>query len=133
MIAAFHARHDALYGYSMPGAPVELINLRVAARGLTSKPDFARSEQAGDDPSAARKRERRAYFDGGFQEVVVFDGLRLRNGNVVPGPAIVEQPTTTIVVPSDYQLTVDDYDNYLIHPNGTDLGELRKLLRSEED
>ena len=34
----FHERHEALYGYSMPGAPTELINLRLSARGITDKP-----------------------------------------------------------------------------------------------
>ena len=33
--------YDTLYGYSMPGAPMELINLRVSARGVTDKPQFA--------------------------------------------------------------------------------------------
>lgn len=131
MVRAFHDRHDTLYGYSMPGAPVELINLRVSARGLTDKPRFARAERGGEDPSAARKGERRAYFDGEFLDVPVYDGLRLVNGNVVSGPAIVEQPTTTIVIPPDFELACDDYNNYLMHPKGTDVNKLRGQLLKE--
>ncbi|MBV9003682.1 MAG: hydantoinase/oxoprolinase family protein, partial [Solirubrobacterales bacterium] len=131
MVGAFHGRHDTLYGYSMPGAPVELINLRVSARGLTDKPEFARGDHGGTDPSPARKGSRRAYFDGEFTEVPVYDGLRVVNGNVVAGPAIVEQPTTTIVIPADSELECDAYNNYLIHPKGTNVEELRALLLKE--
>ncbi|MBV9941672.1 MAG: hydantoinase/oxoprolinase family protein [Solirubrobacterales bacterium] len=131
MVAAFNERHDTLYGYSMPGAPVELINLRVSARGVTDKPGFSRGEPGEADPSAARKSSRRAYFDGEFVEVPVYDGLRLLAGNVVSGPAIVEQPTTTIVVPADAELDCDEHNNYLIHPEGTTVQELRELLAKE--
>jgi N-methylhydantoinase A len=112
----FHARHDALYGYSMPGAPVELINLRLSARGETDKPRFEGSPPGGEDASAALKGHRDAYFDGGFRSVPVYDGLQLVNGNAVAGPAIVEQPTTTIVLPPDFSLRCDAYDNYLVEP-----------------
>ncbi len=130
VVAAFHARHDALYGYSMPGAPVELINLRVSARGQTDKPQLGRSPDGGADASGAVRGRREAYVDGEFQTVPVYDGLKLVNGNVVSGPAIVDQPTTTIVVPEDFELACDEYDNYLLHPRGQSLEDLRaRLLR----
>ena len=124
VVAAFHARHDALYGYSMPGAPVELINLRVSARGQTEKPQLGRSPEGGADPAGALRGRREAYFDGGFITVPVYDGLKLVNGNVVSGPAIVDQPTTTIVVPDEFELACDEYDNYLLHPRGQSLADL---------
>jgi N-methylhydantoinase A len=131
MVDAFHARHDTLYGYSMPGAPVELINLRVSARGITEKPRFERSEPGGEDPSDAQRATRRAYFDGGFKEVPVYDGLKLVNGNIVRGPAIVDQPTTTIVVPADFDLRCDEFNNYLMHPKGEQVDKLRARLLKE--
>jgi N-methylhydantoinase A len=132
MVAAFHQRHDTLYGYSMPGAPVELINLRVSARGITDKPQFTTAEAGGEDPSAARRGERRAYFDGDFVDVPVYDALRLVNGHVVAGPAIVDQPTTTIVVPPSFELVCDHYNNFLMHPKDTKIDELRSQLLSKE-
>jgi N-methylhydantoinase A len=131
MVGAFHARHDALYGYSMPGAPVELINLRVSARGETDKPRLEESEPGGEDPSAALKGRREAYFDGDFVEVPVYDGLALVHGNAVSGPAIVEQPTTTIVVPGDFDLRCDAFDNYLVHQKGRRIEDLRARLEQE--
>jgi N-methylhydantoinase A len=110
----FHTRHEALYGYSMPGAPTELINLRLSARGITDKPALQGSAPGGEDPSAARKGERDAFFDGAFVTVPVYDGLKLVNGNVVPGPAIIEQPTTTIVLPPGFTARCDEHDNYRV-------------------
>lgn len=131
VVAAFHALHDALYGYSMPGAPVELINLRVSARGRTDKPRLERSAHGGADPAAALRGTREAYFGGEFVPVPVYDGLRLVHGNVIAGPAIVDQPTTTIVVPRDFELACDEYENYLLYPRGESLEALRAKLLSE--
>ena len=96
------------------GAPTELINLRLSARGITDKPALKGSEPGGEDPSAALKSHRDAYFDGDFQSVPVYDGLKLVNGNVVPGPAIIEQPTTTIVLPPGFTARCDEHDNYRV-------------------
>ena len=38
----------------------------------------------------------------------VYDGLQLQNGHQIKGPAIVQQPTTTIIVPTDFDLKVDE-------------------------
>jgi N-methylhydantoinase A len=129
MADEFHKRHDSLYGYSMQGAPVELINLRVTARGLTDKPTFERSPHGGEDPKAALQGHRKAYFEDGFQKVPVYDGLSLVNGNVVPGPAIVAQPTTTIIVPPDFDLMCDEFNNYLMYPKGKRVHDLREELK----
>ncbi|MBV9279695.1 MAG: hydantoinase/oxoprolinase family protein, partial [Chloroflexi bacterium] len=129
MVEAFHRRHDTLYGYSMQGAPVELINLRVSATGRTEKPQFERSGFGGQDPSAALRAQRQVSFDGAFQSVPVYDGLRLVNGNLVQGPAIVDQPTTTIVVPADFDLMCDEFNNYLMHPKGRSVSDLLDQLR----
>jgi len=129
MAEEFHKRHDTLYGYSMKGAPVELINLRVTARGLTEKPKFERSPHGGEDPKAALQGHRKAYFESGFENTPVYDGLSLVNGNIVPGPAIVAQPTTTIIVPPDFDLMCDEFNNYLMHPKGKRVHDLREELK----
>ncbi|MCC7414002.1 MAG: hydantoinase/oxoprolinase family protein [Gammaproteobacteria bacterium] len=129
MVEAFHDRHDQLYGYSMRGAPVELINLRVTVTGRTDKPTLQTVPFGGEDASAARKNTRLACFDGEFREIPVYDGLVLTNGNLVPGPAIVVQPTTTIVVPPDFDLLCDEFNNYLMYPKGRQVHDLREELR----
>jgi N-methylhydantoinase A len=128
MVEAFHARHDTLYGYSMRGAPVELINLRVSVIGRTTKPVVSRVPFGGGDASAARAGAREAYFEGAFRPVPVYDGAKLVNGNEIPGPAIIVQPTTTIVVPPDFDLCCDEFNNYLLYPKGKRVKDLKELL-----
>jgi N-methylhydantoinase A len=113
-VAAFHQRHEELFGYAMPGAPVELVNLRMTAIGQIDKPALAEQPDGGPDPSSALKHHRSAFLDGSFREVPIYDGSRLRNGNVILGPAIVEEPSTTVVVPSRYRLHCDPLGNYLL-------------------
>ena len=124
LCAAFHSKHDSLYGYSMPDADVELINLRITARGKTEKPAQEKHERSGADPNHALLGSRDAWFDDGFADTPVYDGLKLVNGNRVNGPAVVVQPTTTIIVPPDFALLCDEYNNYLMYPVTRDITEL---------
>ncbi len=101
LIKAFHERHKATYGWSDPAMPVTIATLKLQAIGmrqpveLTKQPFFAR------DPSSALKRKRRVYFKelGGFVETPCYDGRKLRHGNIISGPAIIEETNTTVVVP----------------------------------
>lgn len=129
MAGDFHQRHDSLYGYSMGGATLELINLRITARGRTEKPKQEKYRRKGSASAHARIGKRRACFDGRFREVPVYDGLKLEAGNKVPGPAVVVQPTTTIIVPPDFDFMCDDYMNYLMYGKGRDVDKLCRALR----
>lgn len=131
LVEMFHARHDALYGYSMPGAPTELINIRLQARGETAKPAFKPSPNHGPDASKALKNNRQVFFDDGFINTPVYDGRVLKHGNAIFGPAIVEEPTTTIVVPPGYNLACDAYDNYIIYSKTRKLDEIINELKAK--
>ena len=126
--AAFHLKHDSLYGYSMPDAGVELINLRITARGKTEKPAQERHEKGAVDPDHALLGARDAWFAGDFVDTPVYEGLKLANGNRVSGPAIIVQPTTTIIVPPDFELLCDEYNNYLMYPADRNITELVNTL-----
>ncbi|MCY4488526.1 MAG: hydantoinase/oxoprolinase family protein [Deltaproteobacteria bacterium] len=124
----FHRIHESLNGYGMPEAAAEIVNLRVVGRGLAdSEPTPARS--AGGRASLTGRRN--AFFDDGFREVPVHDGHRLAAGANVRGPAIVEQETTTVVLPPGFQLTCDVYGNYLVHPSTHSLEESLERCRRD--
>jgi len=127
----FHRRHDEMYGYSTPATPIEMINLRVSVRGITDKPNVETYKHHGPDPSAARTGWRTAWFDGAYVSTPVYDGLHLFNGNVVAGPAIVVQPTTTILVPGDFELSCDAGNNYLMYRKGANVSDLIHKLSGE--
>jgi len=129
MLQAFHEKHDELYGYSLPQAETELINVRLTTLGTTEKPVFHESPSRGKDASAALKKERKARFEGRFIDVPVYDGLNMGHGNVVYGPSIIEEPTTTIIVTPDYDVAMDAYDNYIMYQKGVKVEELIDALR----
>ncbi len=128
----FHRRHRALYGHAVPGAPLELINVRIRSVGETRKPTYQSHADAGPDPSAARKGDRTAFFDGEACETPVYDGLALRHGNLLAGPALVEQPTTTIVVRRGFVLECDEYGNYVLHRAELTLEEAFRSLGEKQ-
>lgn len=124
LVEKFHQRHNELYGYSMPGDPIELINLRLSAKGLTVKPSVEKTPCGDADPAAALLGVREAMFDEGECSVHIYDGMKVLPGNVIDGPAIITQPTTTIVVPPDFSLVCDEFNNFLMHKKGREVKEL---------
>jgi N-methylhydantoinase A len=117
----FHAEHHRLYGYSLAEerTPLELINLRARAIGTTDKPEPRPEEPDGPDPLHALKNERPVWVpEGGFRPVPVFDGHRLRSGNQVAGPAVVEQRNTTLFVDAAFDMVVDPVGSFVVHRRG---------------
>jgi N-methylhydantoinase A len=118
----FHAEHHRLYGYSLAEerTPLELINLRARAIGTTDKPEPRPEEPDGPDPLHALKNDRPVWVpeEGGFRPVPVFDGHRLRSGNQVAGPAVVEQRNTTLFVDAAFDMVVDPVGSFVVHRRG---------------
>ncbi|HMH51438.1 MAG TPA: hydantoinase/oxoprolinase family protein [Candidatus Acidoferrum sp.] len=101
LIARFHAAHERLYTYALPDAPVEIVTLRLTASGQVRR--FALPVQAtspGDAPRRRRRVTTRAvYFTGhGWIECPCVERDGLVTGSTVKGPAIVEQPDSTVVI-----------------------------------
>lgn len=119
---AFHAEHNRLYGYSLEqeNTPVEIINVRVQAIGLTDKPYYKLETWAGADASAAAKGRRKVYVPetNAFKEVPVYDGHKMRFGNRIAGPAMIEQETTAIFVSASFDCIVDAYGSFALYRKG---------------
>ncbi|MCR0985703.1 hydantoinase/oxoprolinase family protein [Roseomonas populi] len=95
----FIALHRATYGHARE-APVRLISLR-AVRRLRAAPVAPRAAAGG----RAQRTGRRAVIGGLAGEVAVVPRAALRPGEVLPGPAIIEQDDTTVVVPAGWCVT----------------------------
>jgi N-methylhydantoinase A len=95
MADAFHARHEALYTYSLRDQEAVLVNARLAVIGeLPPMPSEA--PRISGTPVPARSR-RRCHM-GGWRELDVYGFDDLAAGQVVEGPAIVESSTTTVLL-----------------------------------
>lgn len=96
-----------------PEGGVEVENFILKAIIRQEKYDLPKATYAGEDPGKALKGTREAYWskEVGFVETNVYDLERLEYGNKVIGPALIESPHTTIVVPPDAIYEVDEYLN----------------------
>ncbi|MFC3959133.1 hydantoinase/oxoprolinase family protein [Halovivax cerinus] len=110
----FEARHESRYGHTMDDPP-EVVHLRVRAIGENDKPSIEAQEPA-DEPTVDPVGTRQAYCFAEREEVPfdVYEREQLRPGHELPGPAIIQEPTTTIVYHSDQTATIDDYGHILL-------------------
>lgn len=122
MASAFHRAHARRFGYSDEGEPVQIVNVRVKARGLVDTPPMPR--QTGDKAAAhaATRRSHRVAFSSAdgqliWRQTPVYMRERLAPGAVLTGPAIVAQYDTTTVLPPDWSATVDATGAILAQPS----------------
>ncbi len=114
-VHAFHQAHARRYGYSDPSRPIEVVNVRLRALGLTTKPALRARRPAGTEPpsNALFKRDR-AYFDGNWRATNFYVRERLRSGNRLRGPAVIAEYSGTTVLPPGWRARVDTHENLLL-------------------
>ena len=102
----FVALHQQLYGHGEPDAPIEVVTARCRAVARVEHPRFRDWDV--DEP-AVPKGERSVYFRdaGDFINTPVYDRALLARDQLVEGPAIVEEWTSTIVVPPGWAARTD--------------------------
>ncbi len=115
LLDAFHRAHERVFGHADPRAPVEMINLRVQLRGQRPRVPLV---EVGVGSGANPVRARRIWLDGRPVEANVFERDRLGAGDRLVGPAIVEQPDTTVLVPSGHVASVDRFGNLRVTREG---------------
>ena len=110
LLRSFHEAHERIYAHAAPENPVEIVNLRALHRFLPNPP--VRSPDSGiESISVARPITTRTAIFGEFPDgthTPVFDRAQLPPGASFAGPAIIEQPDTTIVVYPDHTCLVGD-------------------------
>ena len=115
LVEGFHALHERLYTFADRDAPVEIVNLRVAASGTMDRLRLPVLDAAPPGAPAPPAGRRRADLDGGGREpVVVHRREDLRAGHVVTGPAIVDQLDSTTVVGAGQRAVVDRHGNLIV-------------------
>lgn len=137
IMAPFHIEHNRMFGYSLEAenTPIELINIRVRAVGVTEKPAYREEEYAGEDASNALKTERAVFIpeENAFLTIPVYDGHSTQFGNRIHGPAIIEQVNTTIFVSGSYDSVCDKYGSFVIYQKGHEhLARIAKHAKLQE-
>jgi N-methylhydantoinase A len=109
----FHEAHDRLYGYSLPETALELVNVRAVATGVTAPPPLP-EVPPGPAPAPRCRRPVWSAGDAAFVDTPVYDGEQLGAGGRLAGPAVVELPATSVVVPRGWRLEVDRHGSFLV-------------------
>jgi N-methylhydantoinase A len=115
-VERFHALHEELHTYASRDEQPILRGLRLTLVGVTPKPQLPRVGRSSSRPPL--KGRRQAFFGGRFVATPIYDGPRIRVGHRIAGPAIIEEPFTTIVVHPRQVATLDRLGNYRIAIKG---------------
>ena len=110
----FRQRYEALYAFASLDAPLVVTTWKVEARGPAPgiEASYCVSGQTASAASS-RKSTRRAYFPdaGGWIDAAVYDRYALSPGDEVPGPAMIEERESTVVIGPGDCLAVDAHHN----------------------
>ncbi|MFO7925292.1 MAG: hydantoinase/oxoprolinase family protein [Halobacteriota archaeon] len=108
----FEKKHEAEYGHYFEDDPIEVLNLRVAATARSAEYEAAPIETGGQDPSHARTQTANVFFGTSLRPeqrtVPRYDRGQLRAGNIIEGPAIVDEFDSTVVITPEWTATVLD-------------------------
>jgi N-methylhydantoinase A len=113
--ARFDAEHKRLFTFNMDSAH-ELVNLRAVALGQALDLPAAELPIGTGDPIDAKIRDHQLWIDGEIRPAVIYDRSRLRQGDIIPGPAIVIEMDSTTLIEADCTGIVDRVGNILINP-----------------
>ena len=116
VVADFRAAYRAAYGVISEGA-VEFSACRVLLRVPVERPAFATLAPATGDVEPARRGKRQARFGpepADAFETDIFSRGDLREGDRLPGPAVIDGTVETVVVPPGWQARVDEIGSILI-------------------
>ena len=112
--SAFESTYQQAFGRLLEGIDMRILNLRVAAIGWRPKLDLAILSPTGGSLEAARLDVRDVWIGGQWQSCPVYDRLALPAEAVVAGPAVLEQPDTTVLIAPGQAGTVDKLGNIVI-------------------
>jgi N-methylhydantoinase A len=122
-MAGFAAVHERQYGYDIPGRGVDIVNCRLTAIGEIPKAPQRKlvGDGAAQNPPAPIDH-RAVYFGGeaGWTDAAIYHRGDLPSGAVLMGPAIIEEMSSTTVLPPDWRAQVDAYGNLFMEADAGD-------------
>jgi N-methylhydantoinase A len=113
----FHAAHERRFGYSDPNERVQVVNVRLKARGIATSPMLERQEMVTGkilEPAMMHHVIFAGVNGPVTHEVPVYERATLQPGDTFNGPAIVTQYDTTTVVPLEWSARVDVVGNLIL-------------------
>ena len=114
---AFETRYQQAFGRVLKGLVIRVLNLRYARLGIRPKFDLKVLAPQGAGSTTALGTQQ-VYHQGRWWEAQRLERLALPVGAVVAGPAILEQPDTTVWLEPGFEARVDDHGNLCVTRSG---------------
>jgi len=113
-IEGFHVLHEKTYGYRNDKT-VQIVNIRLRARGKPKKPEFEKLPNEGEfPPESSLLGERQVVFDGKKLTASIFNRDMLLCGNKIQGPAVIVEYSATALLPPFAAGSVDEFGNIVL-------------------
>jgi len=114
LVRRFHNRYEVLYGYQLPQQPVEFLTFYLKVTAPRPPLAVATEEATTSDVHGALRGSRSCLFGDRWHDTPAYDADLLQPGSVLEGPALVDDPTTTVVVPDGFTCEVDPHRNLVL-------------------
>ena len=115
LVRSFHDLHERVFAVRDEESPVEIINWKGRLTVELSK-KMDPSPKADRFSAQTPGHSRTCYFGGDAAiDTPIFKPAELKTGMVISGPAIVEEPTTTLVVYPGMSAEISGAGNYILH------------------
>ena len=111
---AFEGAYRASFSRLLPGIPKRIVTLRTAAIGRRPAFDLTALAPQATDKKAAHRGTRKVWFGQAWLETAIWSRLDIPVGEIIQGPAILEQPDATTVVDPGLQARIDQLGNVII-------------------
>lgn len=109
----FHSLHRRRYGHASPEEPLELVTIRLRARGEIDPPSLPRIPLSGSVGDAVRT-ERPVYFDGQEVRTDVLIRDQIPGESTVSGPVIIEGSESTVVIHPGQEARIDEFGTIIV-------------------
>lgn len=111
----FHTDHETRYTYRLPEAGIEVVNFHLVASVHVVKPKPQLLGTGSRKVEETRLGSRKVFFEhDGEQTATIYDGSRFESGMRLLGPAIVQDSSSSLVLPPKHRLSVDSYGNFIV-------------------
>ncbi|MGJ9385813.1 hydantoinase/oxoprolinase family protein [Salipaludibacillus sp. CF4.18] len=112
IVQSFHRLHQTQYGHQDPEAFLEIINLRVRIVGYTPKPSLQTLSRTKKSPEPVEYRTLVIY--GKRVTAPIYERSTFLAGDIVQGPAVIEQDDTTVLVLDGWESKTDQHSNLIL-------------------
>ncbi len=114
IIARFHEYHEHAYSFKLLDSPVEIVNFHGVGIARVVKPKLKEIEKTDGRLDDAIREDRRIFVKGRELVVPVYDRVKIPREVEGYGPAIIEDPTSTVLVLEGQRFLRDKYGNIII-------------------